>query len=909
MKKIISICLCALLFVTCLPNVAMAAESFNAKLSSEEIALFEATGILAKKDPFVTTENMDITHAEFARVLVRMLGYENIPSDMVEMKETYRDVNSGTTYAAEILLATELGLFGNNISAYFHPEDKVQTQWAAKAIARLLGYGQRLERNINVLATLGILEGLSSNGTFLRRDDALKMMYNALDVQVMQVIGLAEGGVLTEANQYETILTEYFGIYNRESVLLADSMTSVYGEKPREGYVRFEDGLFLHKNLETKHLVGSNVRYYYEYVDDEPVIVHFEKRRNTEYVFSADEVVYDYANNQYTADKNGKTVKFPMELTTMVSYNGKPSFDKNLMEPSTGQVALIDNDRDGYYEVVIIREFTNILVKGRNVGSGIIYDLLDAGRNINVDSYEDFTLFSEGNEKIELEELKADTVLTLYESADGTSAEAYVSGKTMTMLLEQVDSGSNQVTIEGNLYDLSDDYRLPLSTLTVGQRYVFYLNHWNEVVYLAANWDMDLFYLLDAKKETSGLNSGIYIKGLESTDEIFIYELADYVVWYTYDNSPQRLKKDAAYDLLAPADVTNRQMMKLGRNEAGQVTEILIAYEADTRAKFENMHSDYPLIYQSHYNTLSQWPNGGLSSATITYKSSTGLFNNWMDIAGLRIFKVPTVNGASYSDDDVHTWQWTLRGSGDFTADVTKLKFYSETKNKLGVPLMVLDVADNSVNNFSWPNADGYGFTRYLVADIIQAVDEDTKEVETVLKLVSGSGSISQLSLEKDELIESATLIAQANAMNEKHLGIQAELPAGKTRVEPGDMVGIATKNGKITALHVYYDGELGQDINTRTDSYSAGLFDTVTCEIVKTDGSVFECKVIGGDGFPDASGNDLIRIKPSGSVVEFNFRNHNIKKLTSAEIFPGDKVMMHFRWGVGQGFVIYKSE
>lgn len=909
MKKIISICLCALLFVTCLPSMALAAESFNAKLSTEKIALFEATGILAKKDPFVTTEELDVTHAEFARVLVRMLGYNNLASDMVEMKNIYRDVNSGTTYAAEILLATELGLFGKNVSAYFHPEDKAQTLWAAKAVARVLGYGQHLEKNSNIITTLGLLDGLTGNGTFLRRDDALQIIYNALDVQVMQIVGIAKGGLLTEGAARETILTEYFGIYNRESVLLADPMTSVYGEKPREGYLRFEDGLLHYANLETKNLVGAKIRYYYKVEDNEPSVIYLEKRKNTEIVLSADEAVYDYTNNLYTTEKNGKTMKLPMELNTMVAYNGMPCFDKNLMQPATGQITLIDNDNDGHFEVVIIREFTNLLVKGRNIGNGVIYDLLDAGRNIDTEAFESFTLYSEANEKIELDALKADTVLTVYKSADGTSAEAYVSGKTMTMLLEQIDSGTNEITIEGNRYKLSDDYRLPISTLTVGQRYAFYLNHWNEVVYLEGNWDMDLFYLLDAKKETSGLNSGVFIKGLETTDEIFIYELADYVVWYTYDNQPQRLKKDAAYDLLAPGDITNRQLLKLGRNEAGQITEILIAYEADTRAKFENMHSDYPLIYQSHYSTPSEWPNGGLSSTTITYKSSTGLFDNWMDIAGLRIFKVPTVNGATYSDDDVHTWKWTLRGSGDFTADVSKLKFYSETKNKLAVPLMVLDIGNNSTSNFAWPNADGYGFTRYLVADILSAVDEETEETQTVLKLVSSSGGVSTLPLERDELIESATLIAQANAMNEKHLGVQAELPAGKTRVEPGDMVGIATKNGKISALHVYYDGELGQDINTRTDGYSVGLFDTVTCEIVKTDGSVFECKVIGGDGFPDASGNDLIRIKPSGSVVEFNFRNHNIKKLTSAEIFPGDKVMMHFRWGVGQGFVIYKSE
>ena len=148
----------------------------------------------------------------------------------------------------------------------------------------------------------------------LRRDDALQMMLNALDVQVMQIIGIAKSGILREGTEKETILTEYFGIYNRESVLLADSVTAVYGEKPDEGRISFAEGTYAIRNLSTKNVVGANVRYYYEYVDDEPVVIYLEKRKNTEMALSASNIVYHYEDNMYTTERNGKTVKLPLSV-------------------------------------------------------------------------------------------------------------------------------------------------------------------------------------------------------------------------------------------------------------------------------------------------------------------------------------------------------------------------------------------------------------------------------------------------------------------------------------------------------------------------------------------------------------------------------------------------------------------
>ncbi|MGN1059494.1 MAG: hypothetical protein ACI4QW_03600, partial [Clostridia bacterium] len=536
MKKLISTLLCALLLAAGLPGTALAAGGFDANLSADTIALFEAVGIVGDNDVFTISQDLTVTRGEFARMLICMLGYRNSAADMTPAAVSYKDVSAGHLYRSEILLATQLGLFGSRVSAWFYPDEPAETAWAAKAVTRLLGYGRQLERSSTVITSLGLLKGVAGKSGVLRRDDALRILRNALDVELLQIVGVSGGGLALDTVKDETILTVYFGVNYQEGVLTADPFTALTGERTRNGYVRFGDVTYESGKLETGNLVGANLRYYYRETQGEQQIIHFEKLKTTQIVLTADKAVYDYAQNRYTALNGDKTLTFPMELKTQVAYNGLPCFNKALMQPKTGQITLIDNDADGAYEVCIIREFSNLLVRSCNAAEGIIYDKLDSTRNLSTRQYDSFLLYSEKGEAVELSALRPDQILTVYESADKKSAEAYISGKSFSLQLQETDLAERILTVEGERYKLSADLRMSTDNLTVGQYYYFWFNHWNEVVYVSADWNYNAFYLMEATEEAGGLDPAVYVKGLSDSGEVLVYELADKVNWITYDS-------------------------------------------------------------------------------------------------------------------------------------------------------------------------------------------------------------------------------------------------------------------------------------------------------------------------------------------------------------------------------------
>ena len=66
-----------------------------------------------------------------------------------------------------------------------------------------------------------------------------------------------------------------------------------------------------------------------------------------------------------------------------------------------------------------------------------------------------------------------------------------------------------------------------LSALSVGQYYFFYLNHWNEVAFVAESGSYSAYWLMEIKKG-SGLDPTVSVRGLSESGEIVNYDLNKY---------------------------------------------------------------------------------------------------------------------------------------------------------------------------------------------------------------------------------------------------------------------------------------------------------------------------------------------------------------------------------------------
>ncbi len=900
MKKLICLIVCFVLLVHIVPQDAMAAGTFDARLSHDIISLFENTGVLEKNDPFVSNKDALVSRGEFARLLVRILGCSDIVASHTDYEEIYKDVKQNTQYYQEIIFATKLGLFGDKITSYFYPKDNATVQWAAECLARALGYSQHIKVNLSAVYSLDILDGVISDNGFLRRDGALKMLCNALDVPVVEAVGISGDDIVLSSLDDRNFLDVYFDIYFAEDVLLGDYFTSISGEKPDREYVHFSSGIFKAAGLETKNLVGLNLRYYYRQNGTEKEVLHFEKLENIQLVVTAENAAYSYSDNSYTVNIDGKDKVASLELGTLVSYNGKPHFDKNKMLPASGQVTLIDNDEDGKYEVCIVREYKNIIVDAVNVSGEKIYDSIDSTRNINAGDFERFTVYNAKGEELNLSQIEKDSVLTIYVSADSKDAECYVSEKSAALKLEETNITEGTLTIDKNTYGISPDFRMLVSALKPGQSYLFYLNHLGEVVYASVNWEHETLYIMETG--TDGvLETGLWIKGLNANGDISEYALADRLNWVTHESGINNISKEDAYARLnSNGGQVNRQLVKFATDLNGRIREIVIAHEITNRAMIDTVNPDYPLVRMSYYSDPSQWPQDFLTYVTSTSKHrvsySGGIFGHFMPLStSATELVVPLNTTLSYNESDVHAWTWGALQTTP-TVYVENLDVYGSGDDCISVDYLVSAIGTRTSKTDA-----GYNMQPYLVLEVSNVLDSSEGEV-TKLKLSNRNGVVSNYYLADEDIISCQSLENEARAEG----ATSAVIPADKTAIEAGDIVSLQLDSrGKIERLRLIYDGKGQRDIHPSATTVLNTTGDIVTGKILRKSGTVFEIEAMAGSDI--AEGTSLV-YKFTNGIVEYDARLGTVRTLTSDELYIGDIIHIYMRYGSYRMIVVYKN-
>lgn len=899
MRKAVCLILCFAVLMSAVPFAYAAESGFNRNLSLDEINFLEGVGILEKADVFSSNTDFTVTKGEAARLLIRMSGYteDNIASS--DSVSPYKDVKGTTNYRNEIIAATSLGFFGKEKLLYFYPDDTAETMWFARAVARALGYRLQLDaKGDGLCSQLGLLDGaVSSKSRYLRRDGALKILCNAADVSIIKETGSFSGGIVTTETKNKTILTEYFDIYKRDGVFLADSSEAIFGERTDEGKVNIgDDTYYISETINTDGLLGKKVRIYYKEVDGVKTLVYIKLLENKVVEISADNAEYSYENHCYYVYNNRRKVKMSMKSETLVSYNGEAYFDKSHMKPKTGSITLIDNDSDGKYDVCIIKEFTNVIVSSIDVNQDTIYDKLDSSRNLKLSDFDKFVIYDENRKETELSDLKSDIVLTVYKNVDGTRGEAYISKKTASMYVQKINSSDKAVFADDEEYKLSGDLRFDAEIITAGQNYFFYLNYWNEIVYVTEDNNYTAFYLVTVKSG-KGLEPGIFVKGLEENGFVTSYELADKVRIYTYSNGRQTMKKEDVYSLLAPAGVTNRQLVKIFKGADEKIKEIVLAYEAENHSDFVGMTKEFPLIHAAYYGDPAKWPSEAIyntaNKSARVYNPNT--FGNWLTYTSKTIeMNVPTNNTTStwdYEDLRVNSVRF---GSSSVELNITPENFnvYFSGKDRVAVDYMVKDIGNSTEVNW---RKDGYFLAPYLVKSIETVMNDDGT-------LAVRLETMSRYGVQGVYYTTDGSSLAFDNLLNTD----VCTFPSGKTAIEAGDIIAFEiTVDKKIKTARLVYDGVGMQDVYVGA-KFPSSTSDCLTGEVLRSRDGIVEYKVLEGFG-NDVSAGKIYNADVNKILLEYDKQNETVRTLKNEEINPGDRIVLYYRYGAIYMAVIYK--
>lgn len=535
--------------------------------------------------PIEGYEDEYVTRAQMADVVAHLYDVY----DMYNPQHSYfSDVEENNLYYKSINFLYDLGIINGVGNGEFKPDDVIMPEQAAVIIVKALGYdiavkdGAYLPKAYELKAFKGI--SLDSNG--IRVKDLVEILYNMLEIPVME-INFSNGYSVSD----ELFSDAALGIYKIEGVVSDNGVISFEGDTKREGHV-VVDGLSI-EATGFESLLGNEVECWFRIVDDSPVCVYAGKIETDDTCYIESYNIDDYKDFTYTYTENEfstKEKRARIENNYILIYNGyvfDPSYGSAIpyMIPQEGDVTLVDSDSNGIYDVVIINNYKTALVSRVDIDNEIIYlsdndqcDLSDV-----IYSIKDI----DGSE-IELNSIKKDDCVMVAKSMGGENYNIVCSSQTFTGTVSSMTD---------DYYTISDvDYRVSYSAeldIKLSESYTFTINAKGYLFKAVSDSQTQNFVYLD----------GVFIDN-EHLDKKFIVR---------YMDSKGKIFKEEYEKIITDT----------GRYKASETDVSLLNNELSGKlfilTKYANASVKFKEISKSPYTQTAQ---------TMLYRNSPQGFNN-----------------------------------------------------------------------------------------------------------------------------------------------------------------------------------------------------------------------------------------------------------------------------------------
>ena len=545
-------------------DVTRAGEERDAIVLAEQLGIINGTG-----DGLFRPED-NITMPEIAKILVNLLGYDEICR------------MSGGYPMGYVAKATELGLFdGCNFTA----------------------------------------EG------YVTKSNMVKLLMNVLESDMLYVktIWYNNPAIIREYDKMrdENYLNYVFDIYRTVGTVSSNVYTSINGQaEVGTGEVMIDGQRYDVAETNAAELLGYSLECYYLYneEDDTRTLLYAEpyKKNSVTFVDSADiaEGSVTAANFCYYEDGKMKNITIP-KSATFIYNGGLKAISKEALCPEFGTVTLIDNDDDGLVDVIQVMEYRIIQVSGISKSSYTITDKL-GGDSIELNPQNtdyDFVITKNGT-PLAFESIAVGDIIS-YAQSEGNKKEikyVNVSSQTVTGVLETI--GDDTLIISGQEYPVDDSL---ISSLSVGEEGEYYLDFTGRVVAKKSTADVVYGYLNELYMESFGT---VQAQIFTENNRWVILDLNSKIQF----NGTNGYASTAFYQYCASME-DYRQLITYTVNADGKINRIDFAQSFPAYSEEEEAAIDGNLFRLS-YTSASEYYRSGLKSLgnSICLNDSTKIF-------------------------------------------------------------------------------------------------------------------------------------------------------------------------------------------------------------------------------------------------------------------------------------------
>lgn len=499
----------------------------------------------------IETQEFDLTHkitrAEFAIVTSKFIP---IGSNVNQYKGYFEDVPENGYGSQDIEKLVDLGIISLNENGRFYPNEYIMLRDAVKMLCCVAGYTFVAEAKggypIGYMATaktIGLLGGLSITSNVLDADNMLLLLFNFLDVNKLNIVGI-KGKDTTISDKNSSTMLEYaFDVKHSTGIVSANDITALYSKSslPKDCVELVSDQRLILEcgDTDIADALGENVRVYYREKEDIFTCIYYSDFRkktniyetllpNIENIGRAEVTYFDY---------DDKLRRINIDDDAAVLYNGvyySGDVTRDILGEEIGYVRVIDNDNDDIGDVIDIKAYRTMVV-------GSVYEKGFVDKNtksnfaiIDSDKYDRINMRYANGELAILQDLKLDTIVSIAESDSSSQV------KTIEVILSE-DRVSGEVTgISNNdticiVLDDTDEYNVLKSanvfSLQVGDITTAYLDAFGNIAYFNYSNSGDYKYglVIRCGKE-KGLGSNVNVMMYVQNGSVETFEVKNRVI-------------------------------------------------------------------------------------------------------------------------------------------------------------------------------------------------------------------------------------------------------------------------------------------------------------------------------------------------------------------------------------------
>lgn len=792
----------------------------------------------------------NVTRAEFARILIAVMGYNDSASEY-KPAGLFADVPTSEWYAPFVEYAASFGAINGYGNGNFGPNDNVTGYQAIKMICFASGHDACAQDPVNgfpseyvqIAQDYDFLKNLSDVNLSLpmTRGQVAVLAYNVLQVDMLKMKGTTDKGNVFEVLKGKTLLTERHNVYKTEGTLTANEKTGLYGsENLVEGKVQIEKGndikILNVGETDVADQLGAYLKVFYrvdEDDDSETVVAYtVSSKKNSTIALEYDDIDIDDSTNdtvKYWKDRDAseKTTKIEISENPIIVWNGtSTNVYADVIEAveaakdMQSTIEFVDNNGDDIVDVVRITAYEVYVIDRIDSKNYIITDEIGdystgkkKTRNVTLD-VDDSSVFVKitdiDGEEYEFSDLSVGDVISVAASKDKTMFDVKVSTDTVegTVTSKGTVKGKTVFAIDDEDYDLTKTYSDYLDNtgtqIRIGNSYEFKLDAFGQIVYSesASSGTDGEFGFITTFAESERADSTINIK-MFSSGSVDVYGVANTVKIDGDKYKGTANIRKALEDIVKTYVAANSVGSKAGYYADGNWYGVPVIFELDDDDNIK--YIDTPSMGENEDKyTLQAVKNsdGNTSIIKRKYLSNTNAFDTKFPLASsCNVISLPgnpndlgdgskyKIGKSSFSDSNSYYVQM-------FTTDpdVYSSNYIIEARGANGVvksdfPKTISDAMyDNRGSRYqASDNHSGKFVPLFVVTDSFRGLNEDDEETLTITGIEAGA----EVTYTVDpELFESNTIVEMLEKYGAKFEGNGGSRTA-KNPVMEGDVLRI----------------------------------------------------------------------------------------------------------------------